>query len=117
MPSESGNTRRKRACLAERPKPSIFLAGAMAVLAPALAAHAAGPTSKPAAGAVITVKFPQRPKTFAGAMPQTAIFLPTNYDPARKHPLLVFPRGGNGGNDSNPAIARALAEDKDFVIK
>jgi dienelactone hydrolase len=55
------------------------------------------------------------PRTFSGAKPQMGIFLPTNYDANRLHPLLVFLRGGDGGNDDNPAIARALAEDRDFV--
>jgi polyhydroxybutyrate depolymerase len=79
------------------------------------AVPAAEPTSRPAAGTVIALKFPEMPKTFAGATPQMAVFLPTNYDPAKKHPLLIFLRGGEGGDDNNPAMARAITEDKDFV--
>ena len=109
------NAERKMPCPVGRSKRSLLFAGVIAALAPALAGHAAEPASKPAAGALITVKFPEMPRTFAGAVPQMAVFLPVNYDPARKHPLLIFLRGGDGGNDSNPAIARDLVEDKDFV--
>jgi len=43
------------------------------------------------------------------------VFLPRNYDPQRKHPLLIFLNGWDGGNASNPTIARALSEEQDFV--
>ena len=39
----------------------------------------------------------------------------TNYDPGRKHPLLVFLNGGDGGTGSNPGVARSISAEKDFV--
>jgi hypothetical protein len=46
---------------------------------------------------------------------QMTVFLPRNYDPGRRHPLLVFLNGGDGGIGSNPGVARALSEERDFV--
>jgi predicted peptidase len=43
------------------------------------------------------------------------IFLPVNYDPVRKFPLLVFLNGWDGGPGGNPDVARSLCEGKDFV--
>jgi hypothetical protein len=43
------------------------------------------------------------------------VFLPRNYDPQREHPLLIFLNGWDGGNASNPTIARALSEEQDFI--
>ena len=43
------------------------------------------------------------------------VFLPTNYAADRKHPLLVFLSGGDGGAGSNPGVARAITEEKGFV--
>ncbi|MDH7569141.1 MAG: hypothetical protein QHJ73_06100 [Armatimonadota bacterium] len=74
-----------------------------------------------APGTTITVKFPDMPPTYhemvqrRGTTPQMTVFLPTNYDPNRKYPLLVLLYGGDGGNGANPGVARALTEDKDFV--
>ena len=83
------------------------------------AAKEADPEIKP--GSTFTIKFPDMPPTFAdlldhnGLMPMMTVSLPANYDPARKHPLLIFLSGGNGGSGGNPSVARALSEDKDFV--
>ena len=46
---------------------------------------------------------------------QMTVFLPTNYDPGRKYPLLIFLNGWDGGTGSNPGVARALSEGRDFV--
>jgi dienelactone hydrolase len=85
------------------------------------AAKAAAPPLKLTPGATFTVPFPDLPPTFYALynkkdVPvQMTVFLPRNYDPARKHPLLVFLNGGDGGTAGNPGVARGLAEDKDFV--
>lgn len=74
-----------------------------------------------APGAWFTVQFPEMPPTlFALSRNRTdpaqmTVFLPRNYDPQRKHPLLIFLNGGDGGNASNPGVARALTEEQDFV--
>ena len=68
-----------------------------------------------------TIPFPDLPPTFEelvdpkGIPPQMTVFLPKNYDPARKHPLLIFLNGGAGGRGGNPGVARALTEDTDFI--
>jgi predicted peptidase len=72
-------------------------------------------------GAVVSVSFPELPQTFYAQdqkkeePARMTVFLPKNYDPARKHPLLIFLNGGNGGNAGNPGVARALTGEMDFV--
>lgn len=93
-----------------------------------LMAGATATTPQPAASAPVlkpgvwfTVKFPEMPPTLfalATQRPDPAmmtVFLPRNYDPQRKHPLFIFLNGNDGGNASNPTIARALTEEQDFV--
>ena len=86
---------------------------------PKAATTVSSPTLVP--GSTFTVQFPELPPTFYNlaqkkdVKPQMTVFLPTNYDPARKHPLLLFLNGGDGGTGSNPAVARALSAEKDFV--
>jgi hypothetical protein len=72
-------------------------------------------------GSTLTVTFPEMPSTFytlsqkKNVKAQMTVFLPTNYEPGRKHPLLIFLGGGDGGTGSNPGVARALTAEKDFV--
>lgn len=96
----------------------------MAILTALLAvlhAGAAEPAPKLAASSTFTVVFPEMPPTFfdlnqkKDVKAQMTVFLPVNYDPVRKHPLLVFVNGGDGGTGSNPGVARALTAEKDFV--
>jgi predicted esterase len=73
------------------------------------------------AGRTFTIQFPEMPPTLYDLLeskdikPQMTVFLPQNYDPQHKHPLLIFLGGGNGGQGGNPAVARKLTEEKDFV--
>ncbi|NPV49128.1 MAG: hypothetical protein HPY69_19465 [Armatimonadetes bacterium] len=87
---------------------------------------ASGCTAQPgppvlAPGRWFTVTFPEMPPTlFALSTQRTdpaqmTVFLPRNYDPQRKHPLFIFLNGGDGGNASNPTVARALTEEQDFI--
>jgi polyhydroxybutyrate depolymerase len=82
---------------------------------------AATTVSSPTPGSTFTVQFPELPPTFydlaqkKDVKPQMTVFLPTNYDPARKHPLLVFLGGGDGGTGSNPSVARELSAEEDFI--
>lgn len=82
---------------------------------------AAAPAPTLAPGSTFTIVFPDMPPTFyrldtGQKIPtQMTVFLPTNYDRNRKHPLLIFLEGGNGGGATNPKVARALSEEKDFV--
>jgi hypothetical protein len=82
---------------------------------------AAQPPPKVAPGTTITAIFPEMPPTFydlsqkKDVKAQMTVFLPTDYEPGRKHPLLVFLGGGDGGTGTNPAVARALTAEKDFV--
>jgi dienelactone hydrolase len=74
-----------------------------------------------APGRWFTVAFPEMPPTLFALWnkrpdpAQMTVFLPRNYDPQRKHPLLIFLNGWDGGNAGNPTIARALSEEQDFV--
>ncbi|MGA2497209.1 MAG: redoxin domain-containing protein [Tepidisphaeraceae bacterium] len=72
-------------------------------------------------GRTFTIQFPDMPPTFAdlldhiGTKPQMTVFLPRNYDPKVRHPLLIFLYGGNGGAGGNPGVARGVSEEKDFI--
>ncbi len=93
----------------------------LAALVFAQGSHAALLVPGPEPGNTFTVQFAEMPPTFydldqnKDLKAQMTVFLPTNYDPARKYPLFIFLNGGNGGTGSNPGVARALAEDRDFV--
>ena len=83
------------------------------------AAKEADPEIKP--GSTFTIKFPDMPPTFAdlldhnGFEPMMTVSLPANYDPGRKHPLLIFLSGGTGGTGRDASVARRLSEGRDFV--
>ena len=74
-----------------------------------------------APGQTLTIRFPEMPPTLFDMLenkdikPMMTVFLPQNYDPQRKHPLLIFLGGGNGGQGGDPSVARKLCEEKDFV--
>jgi hypothetical protein len=77
---------------------------------------------KLAPGSTFSITFPEMPATFHMLMhPEKklpvliSVFLPRNYSAERKFPLLIFLGGGDGGDASNPGIARALSEEKDFI--
>jgi len=84
-------------------------------------AHAAAPTRKLVPGSTVTVIFPDMPPTFHAVSQKKnlkaamTVFLPTNYDPGRKHPLLILLEGGDGGVGGNPGVARAISGERDFV--
>jgi predicted peptidase len=100
-----------------RPVVRALLVSVMA----ASSALPAEPPTKLAPGSTLTVQFPEMPPTFYAVFQkkdtkaQMTIFLPTNYDPGKKFPLLVFLNGGDGGAGGNPGVARALCQEKDFV--
>jgi len=81
----------------------------------------AEPAAKLVPGTSLTLTFPEMPATFHAAYAATdsvarmTIFLPRNYDSGRKHPLLVFLNGGDGGDAANPGVARGLTQEQDFV--
>lgn len=83
--------------------------------------RAAEPESKLSPGSTITIQFPQMPATFYDVFEkktlpaQMTIFLPTNYEPGRKWPLLIFLNGGDGGAGASLGVARALCNNRDFV--
>ena len=96
----------------------------LVLLAASLLAYnglAAEPAPKLTPGNTFTITFPEMPPTFydmyakKDVKAQMTVFLPRNYAPDRKHPLLVFLNGGDGGIGANPGVARALTEEKDFV--
>ncbi|MCX7827397.1 MAG: hypothetical protein N2689_17845, partial [Verrucomicrobiae bacterium] len=75
------------------------------LLCVAASVAASEPTPQLAPGSKFTIVFPDMPPTFycldtGQKIPaQMTVFLPTNYDRNRKHPLLIFLEGGNGGGD------------------
>jgi predicted peptidase len=83
--------------------------------------RAAEPSTKPVPGSTLTVQFPEMPPTFyalhekKNTKAQMTIFLPTNYDPGKKLPLLIFLNGGDGGAGGDLGVARSLCQGKDFV--
>lgn len=83
--------------------------------------HAAEPAAKLAPGRTYTVQFPELPPTFFAVYQkrdvkaQMTVYLPTNYDPARKYPLFIFLNGGDGGAGNSLGIARTLTEGRDFI--
>ena len=93
----------------------------LAALFAARASRAADTAPQLLPGSVITIQFSEMPPTLAelleakGIKPMMTIFLPQNYDPHRKHPLLIFLNGGDGGRGMDPRIARKLSEEKDFI--
>jgi hypothetical protein len=74
-----------------------------------------------APGRWFTIPFPDMPPTLFDLVnkrtdpAQMTVFLPRNYAPQRKHPLLILLNGGDGGNASNPGLARTLSEEQDFI--
>ena len=82
---------------------------------------AAEPAPKLTPNSTFTITFPEMPPTFyvldqkKDVKAQMTLFLPANYSPGRKHPLLVFLNGGHGGTGGDPGVARALSAEKDFV--
>ena len=102
---------------------NVLLAAVLAALPFAFQGGAAetAPPPRLIPGSEIVVQFPEMPPTFLAVdqkkdvKAQMTVYLPANYDPAGKHPLLIFLNGGNGGNGGNPGVARALTEGRDFI--
>ncbi|MEN6546569.1 MAG: redoxin domain-containing protein [Armatimonadia bacterium] len=86
---------------------------------PAAAATATAPRLAP--GGWFTIAFPEMPPTLFALWnkrtdpAQMTVFLPRNYDPQREHPLLILLNGSDGGNASNPTLARMLSDEQDFI--
>lgn len=91
----------------------VMLIGAQVVLAE--------DTPKLQPGQKYNFTFPEMPKTFYAQQAKNdkpammTVYLPTNYDPQHKFPVLIFLNGGDGGDGSDLAVARALSEGKDFM--
>jgi predicted peptidase len=97
---------------------------ATALLVSVLAASStllAEPSTKLAPGSTVTVQFPEMPPTFCAVhqkkdmKAQMTIFLPMNYEPGKRFPLLIFLNGGDGGTGSELGVARSLCQGKDLV--
>lgn len=101
-----------------RSLPAAFVV--VAVLLPAALA-VAQPTPPLTPGSTFTIEFPDMPPTLAemqdpkGIPATMAVSLPADYDPQRKHPLLVVLQGGNGGRGTSASIARQIIGPNEFV--
>ena len=100
---------------------TLLLLGCILALSPAGHDRAAEAAPRLAPGQTFSCTFPEMPPTLYSALTNTnvpatmTVYLPGNYDPQRKHPLLIFLGGGNGGKGQSPSVARKLSEEKDFV--
>jgi predicted peptidase len=69
----------------------------------------------------VTITFPDLPPTLHALFTKQdvparmTIYRPRNYDRAKKHPLLVFLNGGDGGAGNTLDIARGITGQQDFV--
>jgi predicted esterase len=94
-----------------------------AFLLAAVALHAARADDAPSLqpGSLFSVSFPDMPPTLSdqcdhnGIKPRMTVFLPQNYDPQRRHPVLIYLSGGSGGTGGNPDVARRISDEKDYV--
>lgn len=103
---------------------NLLSPGMIAVLAYAILGMngwAANRAEKLAPGTSFTVTFPDMPKTYF-AMQQKkdvsakmTVYLPTNYNPAKKFPLLVWLNGGDGGDGTILGVARGVTQGRDFI--
>ena len=97
----------------------LFVGWAVAGLVPCAPAAESPRTLVP--GSTFTVTFPGMPPTFYAVFQkkevpaQMTLFLPRDYDPARKFPLLIFLGGWDGGPGGNPGVARSLCQGKGFI--
>ena len=87
----------------------------------ACGAFAAEQTPKLAPGSTFTTTFPDMPQTFFAMQQkknvpaQMTVYLPTNYDPAKKFPLLIWLNGGDGGDGTTLGVARGITQGRDFI--
>lgn len=91
------------------------------ILLGGFASHAADTPRALTPDSSFTINFPDLPPTFhAVASKQSVpakmtVYLPRNYDRAKKHPLLVFLSGGDGGDGTALSVARDITGQQDFV--
>lgn len=74
-----------------------------------------------APGGTFTFTFPDMPPTFYAIWQkkddkaQMTVYLPTNYDRAKRFPLLTWLNGGDGGDGTALGVARGLTQGRDFI--
>ncbi len=102
-----------------RPRPVLpSLLAALSLACGAFAAELA-PTLVP--GSTFTITFPDMPPTFFAMQQkknvpaQITVYLPTNYDPAKNFPLLIWLNGGDGGDGTTLGVARGVTQGRDFI--
>ena len=72
-------------------------------------------------GGTLTIEFPDMPQTFFAMQQkknvpaQMTVYLPTNYDPAKEFPLLIWLNGGDGGDGTTLGVARGITQGRDFI--
>ncbi len=84
-------------------------------------AFAAEQAPKLVPGSTLTVTFSDMPQTFFAMQQkknvpaQMTVYLPTNYNPAKKFPLLIWLNGGDGGDGTTLGVARGVTQGRDFI--
>jgi predicted peptidase len=92
-----------------------------ALVMAACVAHAAALARKLVPGSTVTVTFPDMPPTFhavsqkKNVKAQMTVYLPTNYDPSKNFPLLIWLSGGDGGDGATLGVVRGITQGRDFV--
>jgi hypothetical protein len=102
-------------------RPGPVLTSLVFAVSVACGAFAAEVAPKLVPGSTLTITFPEMPPTFHALYvkkdlkTQMTVLLPRHYDPSRKHPLLVYLNGGDGGNGDTLGVACGISGQQDFV--
>src|SRR5512140_417910 len=102
-------------------RPGPVVTGLIVAVSLACGAFAAELAPRLVPGTTLTNIFPDMPQTFFAMQQkknvpaQMTVYLPSNYDPAKKWPLLIWLNGGDGGDGTTLGVARGVTQGRDFI--
>src|SRR5512140_3462006 len=102
-------------------RPGPVVTGLIVAVSLACGAFAAELAPRLVPGTTLTNIFPDMPQTFFAMQQkkdvpaQLTVYLPTNYNPAKKCPLLIWLNGGDGGDGTTLGVARGVTQGRDFI--